>query len=93
MVGATAIDFSGPRQAWSPGLIPAVLLSGSAVLLFPLRILIPGWIVLAAAVGIAWWLDRLGHTTRLGPDLTVIASGLVIVSSVSVAADITWPSC
>ena len=89
-MGATAIDFSGPRPAWSPGLVPAGLLAASAVLLFPLRILIPGWIVLAAAVGIGWWLDRLGRTTRLGPDLTVIASGLVIVSSVSVAADIGW---
>lgn len=89
-MAGTAIDFGGPRPAWSPGLIPALLLGGSAVLLFPLRILVPGWIVLAAAVGLAWWLDRAGRTTRLGPDLTVIASGLVIVSSVSVAADIGW---
>src|SRR5690606_16589619 len=38
----------------------------------------------------AWWLDRRGRTTRLGPDATVIASGLAIVSTVSVAADISW---
>jgi len=89
MVGQ-AIDFGGPKPAWSPGLVPALLLSGSAILLFPLRILIPGWIMLGIGVGVAWWFDRLGRTNRLGPDLTVIASGLVIVSTVSVAADITW---
>jgi membrane protease YdiL (CAAX protease family) len=85
-----ALDFGGPKPAWSPGLIPATLLAGSAVLLLPMRILIPGWIVLGAAVAIAWWLDRLGRTTRLGPDLTSIAAGLAIVSTVSVHADISW---
>jgi len=79
-----------PVERWSLGLVPALLLGGAAVLLLPYRLLLPGWGVLALAVGLAWWLDRIGRTTRLGPDLTVIGAGLAIVSTVSVAADISW---
>ncbi|MCL2090784.1 MAG: CPBP family intramembrane metalloprotease [Micrococcales bacterium] len=75
---------------WSPGLVPALLVGVAAVLALPFRLVWAGWAVLALAVGIAWWLDRLGRTTRLGRDITVIAVGLAIVSSVSVAADISW---
>lgn len=76
--------------AWSLGLVPALLIGLSAILLLPFRLLLAGWVVLAAAVALAWLLDRLGRTTRLGPDVSVIASGLFIVSTVSVEADITW---
>lgn len=76
--------------AWSWGLIPALLIGLSAILLLPFRLLLAGWVVLAAAVALGWLLDRLGRTTRLGPDVSVIASGLFIVSTVSVEADITW---
>ena len=77
-------------RPWSWGLVPALLLGGAAVLLLPYRLLLPGWAILAVAVLLAWWLDRLGRTTRLGPDLTVIGVGLAIVSTVSVEADISW---
>ena len=77
-------------RPWSWGLVPALLVGASAVLLLPYRILLPGWFVLGIAVGLAWWLDRRGQTTGLGRDLTVIGSGLFIVSTVSVEADISW---
>lgn len=75
---------------WSPGLVPALLVGAAAVLALPFRLVGAGWGVLALAVGVAWWLDRRGSTTLLGRDITVVAAGLAIVSSVSVAADISW---
>lgn len=78
----------------SPGLIPAVLLVASAVPLFALRMPWVGYPMMLAALAIAWWLDRrsraAGVTPELLRDLFLIAIGMAIVSSVSVAADISW---
>jgi len=76
--------------AWSVALLPIAVFASSAVLLLPFRLLIAGYVVLGLSVGLAWLTDRMGGTSRLGPDMTSIAVGLAIVSSVSVAADISW---
>jgi len=85
-----AIPIDGARPAWSPGLAPAVLLCLSAVLLFPLRLVLPGLALAAGALGLAWWLDRRGATRGVARDLACIAAGMAIVSSMSVEADISW---
>jgi hypothetical protein len=79
-----------PISSRSWGLIPAALLSGSAVLLFSLRLPMLGYVVVAAALAAAWITDRQKLTEGLAKDLLLIASGMVIVSTISVAADISW---
>lgn len=78
------------KPTWSPGLVPAFILASSALLLFPLRLLIPGYALVAVAIAIAWWMDRDGRTTGLARDLVCIAAGMIVVSTVSVEADISW---
>ena len=71
---------------WSRrALVPAVGVAASAFLLFGLQL--PGWghLVLVTAVGLAWWMDR-----ELGADLTLIGTGVAIVSATSVEADVEW---
>ncbi|MGV8885042.1 MAG: CPBP family intramembrane glutamic endopeptidase [Microbacteriaceae bacterium] len=70
-----------PRLA----LIPAVLVSLSAVLLFGLELKLAGYAVLALAIGVAFLVN---HT--LGRDLSLIAIGLLIISTISVKADIGY---
>ena len=75
-------------EPWSRrALIPAIGVAASALLLFGFQL--PGWghLVLVAAVGLAWWMDR-----ELGVDLTLIGIGIAIVSSTSVEADVEWGS-
>ncbi|TDW30014.1 CPBP family intramembrane glutamic endopeptidase [Cryobacterium psychrophilum] len=74
-----------PRAAW--GLIPATLVSASAALLFGLRMPVPGYLVLAAALTLAFVLNR-----ALFRDLLLIAVGLVIISTISVEANIDYPN-
>jgi len=81
---------SPPLSARSWGLVPAALLSGSAVLLFSLRMPLLGYMVVAIALIAAWFTDRRTLTEGLATDLLLIASGMVIVSTISVAADISW---
>src|SRR6187402_871637 len=71
-------------------LVPAILLSGSALLLYPLRMPLPGYVIIAIALTLAFILDRRGLSTTLFRDLLLIAIGMVIVSTVSVVADISW---
>ncbi|HRN29442.1 MAG TPA: CPBP family intramembrane metalloprotease [Terrimesophilobacter sp.] len=82
------------RDARSPGLIPAVLLVASAVPLFAFRMHVVGYPMMVAALLIAWWIDRRsraeGERAELFRDLLLIAIGMTIVSTVSVAADISW---
>lgn len=82
------------RDAHSPGLVPAVLLVASAVPLFAFRMHVVGYPMMVAALLIAWWLDRRSRAAGVKPellrDLVLIAIGMAIVSSVSVAADISW---
>lgn len=79
-----------PKPALSWALLPAVLLSGSALFLYPLRMQLVGYPIVAVALLLAWLLDRRGLSTGLFRDLLLIASGMVIVSLVSVKADISW---
>lgn len=82
------------RDPRSPGLVPAVLLVASAVPLFAFRMHVVGYPMMVAALLIAWWLDRRSRAAGVKPellrDLVLIAIGMAIVSSVSVAADISW---
>jgi len=81
---------SPPLSSRSWGLVPAALLSGSAVLLFSLRLPLVGYLVVAVALAAAWFTDSRKRTEGLAKDLLLIASGMVIVSTISVAADISW---
>ena len=74
------------------GLVPAVLVCGAAVLLFGFMLLIPGYLMLAAGIVAAWLTDRSGRTSRLLADLALIALGQVIISTISLKADISYPS-
>ena len=72
------------------GLIPAFIVCAAAVLLFGFVLPIAGYAVLAVGLGAAWLTDRSGRTSRLLPDLSLIALGQVIISTISVAADISY---
>lgn len=65
-------------------LLSAALVCGSAVLLFAVHVRPLAYVPLAAGVALAWWVDR-----ALGADLLLIATGMVIVSSISLAADLS----
>ncbi|WP_104198790.1 CPBP family intramembrane glutamic endopeptidase [Cryobacterium sp. Y29] len=75
----------GKTARW--GLVPAALVSASAVLLFALRMPLPGYATLAAALLLAFLIDR-----ALFRDLLLLAIGLGIISSISVAANISYPN-
>jgi len=90
---STTIDTPRPALSWA--LVPAVLLSASALLLFAWRgtsvgLTLTGYGMLAASLVIAWLFDRRGLSEGLSKDLLLIAIGMVIVSTVSVEADIGW---
>lgn len=94
MPAADVIDDIRP-PAWSWALVPATLLSGSAVLLFAFRgastaTVIGGYGMLVLALVLAWIYDARAVTRGLAKDLLLIALGMVIVSTVSVEADIGW---
>jgi membrane protease YdiL (CAAX protease family) len=72
------------------GLVPAVLVCGAAVLLFGVLLPIPGYAMLVAGLVGAWLTDRSGRTSRLLPDLSLVAIGQAIISTISVAADISY---
>ncbi|HET8779236.1 MAG TPA: CPBP family intramembrane glutamate endopeptidase, partial [Agromyces sp.] len=74
------------------GLVPAVLVCGAAVLLFGFMVPIAGYAMLVAGLVAAWLTDRSGRTSRLLPDLFLIALGQAIISTISLAADISYPS-
>lgn len=73
-------------------LVPAVLVCGAAVLLFGLQLRLAGYGLLVAGLVIAWLVDRSGRTSRLLPDLALIAVGQVIISTMSLEADISYPN-
>lgn len=64
--------------------LPAALLSLSAVLLFVLQVPVAGYGTVVLALALAAWIDR-----ALFRDLALIATGLVIVSSVRLDADLS----
>lgn len=93
MPAAETIDTPRPALSWA--LLPAILLAGSAPLMFAFRGFslaqtIAAYGLLVAALVIAWFFDRNGRSDGLFKDLLLIAIGMVIVSTVSVKADISW---
>lgn len=72
-------------QGWR-NLPAAAGVAGAAFLLFGLQWLPAGYAVLAAALLVAWFTNR-----ELFRDLLLIGLGLLVVSSTSVKADISWP--
>jgi hypothetical protein len=76
-----------PGTARSLRLLAALLLVTSAVLLFGLLLPAPGYATLAAALLVAALVDR-----SLFRDLLLIAVGLVIISTISVEANISYPN-
>lgn len=86
---------TAPRPALSWALLPGILLAGSAPLMFAFRGASPAQTVaaygmLVLALVIAWLLERSGRSDGLFRDLLLIAIGMVIVSTISVKADIGW---
>lgn len=79
-----------PKSALSWALLPAIVLSASAYFLFAIRIPIIGYVMIAIALATAYYLDRTKRSEDLAKDLLLIAIGMVIVSTVSVEADISW---
>ncbi len=93
MPAADAIDTPRPALSWA--LLPAILLAGSAPLMFAFRgaslaQTIAAYGLLVVALVIAWFFDRGRRTEGLFKDLLLIAIGMVIVSTISVKADISW---
>jgi Na+-transporting NADH:ubiquinone oxidoreductase subunit NqrE len=88
MPNSVALGDSRPALSWA--LVPAVLLSASALFLYPLRMPLAGYPIVALALLLAFVLDRQGRATGLFRDLGLIAVGMLIVSTISVKADISW---
>ena len=80
---ADAPAFVQPRPRLA--LLPASLLAISAVLLFALEWKPGGYVVLLVAVGAGFLVN-----SALGRDLALIAAGLLIISTISLAADISY---
>jgi len=78
------------RSALSWATIPITVLSGSALFLYPLRMLLVGYPLVVLALGLAWFFDRRRLTSGLFSDLVLVAIGMVIVSTTSVVADVSW---
>ncbi len=72
------------------GLVPAAIVCSAAVLLFGVQVPLAGYALLVAGLAGAWLADRSGRTSRLLPDLALIALGQVIISTISVEADISY---
>ncbi|GAA2039446.1 hypothetical protein GCM10009819_25690 [Agromyces tropicus] len=70
-------------------LVPAVLVCSAAVLLFGFQERLPGYAMLVVGLLVAWLVDRSGRTERLLADLALIAIGQVIISTMSLKADLS----
>ncbi|BAU32587.1 CPBP family intramembrane glutamic endopeptidase [Microcella alkaliphila] len=71
----------------SAKLIPAAIVATSAIVLFGFENRLIGYPWLLAGLIVAYVVDR-----ELMRDLGIIAAGLIVVSTVSVKADISWPN-
>ncbi|MGK2855003.1 MAG: CPBP family intramembrane glutamic endopeptidase [Microbacteriaceae bacterium] len=90
MSAATTAAPVEPGLAHPLALVPALLVTGSAVFLYALASPLIGYLVLALGLAVALVLDRSGLSTNLLRNLGLIAAGLVIISTISVAADISY---
>ena len=93
MPAATVDTAVRPALSWA--LIPAILLSASAPLMFALRATsvpqtVGAYGMLVLALILAWVFDRRRMTEGLFRDLLLVAVGMAIVSTISVKADISW---
>lgn len=90
----TAAPVAAPAEVRTHpiGLVPAVLVCGAAVLLFGFMLPLAGYALLVAGLVAAWLTDRSGRTSRLLPDLFLIALGQAIISTISLEADISYPA-
>ncbi|MFE6257197.1 type II CAAX prenyl endopeptidase Rce1 family protein [Agromyces sp. NPDC057865] len=90
----TAAPVAAPTEVRTHpiGLVPAVLVCGAAVLLFGFLLPLAGYAMLLAGLVAAWLTDRSGRTSRLLPDLFLIALGQAIISTISLEADISYPA-
>ena len=73
-----------PSRLEAGRLLAAGLVCGAAVLLFAVHVRPLAYLPMAAGVALAWRLDR-----DLGRDLLLIATGMTIVSTIPLAADLS----
>ncbi len=85
MTGTDAAEDVAAPATLSWRLVPGVLLAASGLALFGLHWRPGGYVVLLAAVGTAFAVDR-----RLGRDLLLLAFGLVTISLVAINTDISY---
>lgn len=78
----TPVPTRVPTASWKLG--PTLLLCASAVLLFRFDLPLPGYLTVGVSLVTAGLIDR-----RLLKDLALIASGLVIISTVPLDADLS----
>lgn len=77
------------RRAHPWALIPASMVSASAVLLFGVQSEAAGYVLLVAGVLAGLWTDQRGLSHRLGTDLFLIGLALGVISLISLHADIS----
>lgn len=74
-------------SAWAS--VPPALLGGSAVLLLVFHQLPAGYALIVAGLAAAWLCDARRWSAGLLPDLTAVASGVLILSLSDLAADLS----
>ncbi len=85
---AAALD----RRSVFAKLLPAIGVSASAVVLFYLRLTLPGLTILVASLVAAVLVGRWLRDRDFAIDLGLIGIGVAIVSTTSVEADVEWGS-
>jgi membrane protease YdiL (CAAX protease family) len=89
-VSTVPVETSIEVRTHPVALVPAVLVCGAAVLLFGFQLKLGGYALLLVGLAIAWFIDRSGRTSRLLPDLALIAIGQAIISTMPLEADIAY---
>ncbi len=87
MPAADAVPVPADRRTFTVKLLPAAIVVTSAIPLFGFENRWVGYPWLVIGLVIAYLVDR-----ELMRDLGIIAAGLIVVSTVSVKADISWPN-
>ncbi|MEN9620759.1 MAG: hypothetical protein RL499_952 [Actinomycetota bacterium] len=87
MPAANSLPSTDALPALSLKLVPAAIVVTSAIALFGFENRVLGYPWLVTGLIVAYFVDR-----ELMRDLGIIAAGLIVVSTVSVKADISWPN-
>ncbi len=87
MPAADATPVTDDRRTLTLKLLPTAIVVTSAIPLFGFENRLVGYPWLVIGLIIAYFVDR-----ELMKDLGIIAAGLIVVSTVSVKADISWPN-